>query len=509
MGNLEVRWFLSVRIRKINQSTVRITGEPAELMDIQDHFTFDLANAKYRSSDRKWDGKVRVFLAAKESIGAGLVPRIAKFLGSLEHEVSIDKNVLEMFQQPEYNEDKLNKFLDSLDLRDEHGNELELRLHQIEPIHAVAKSGRMTILSPTSSGKSLIIYCLCRWILHNFPKSRILLIVPTIMLVEQMKIDFITYASHDSDFNAESKIHGIYAGKEKDLNTNIVISTWQSLVNLDASWFESFETLIIDECHGAKGNSIQNICYKLTNASRRIGFTGTIGNESETDPLLIECALGPIRKFVTTKQLMDKGIVALLKIRCLILRHSQEDTRELPGETFDEERVFIISSEKRNRWLSGLIRALPGNTLVLFTNKEHGRLLYEAGLKVLGDRRVFLRTGDNSIQSRLEIKPYIENELGVVVYASTGILSTGVSWRNVDHIVFASSFKKKIKVLQSIGRGLRLSKRKTKVGLWDISDDLNHHQKKLKRNYSMKHLLDRLSIYESEQFDYKMEKHDL
>jgi superfamily II DNA or RNA helicase len=515
VGNVEVGCQLSLRISKVDETKVRISGENAELMDLQDYFTFDDPAARFspKFKHKIWNGKIKLFVANRESLGAGLVPKAIKFLRSVDHDVTVDPAVTEMYKRPEYNEIKLTEFIDSLDVRDENGEELEAFDHQLEPIHQIAKSGRMTLLSPTSSGKSLIIYYLSRWFLHKFPTSRILIIVPTVMLVEQMAGDFATYSAQDPTFQAEAEVHKIYSGQDKRVAARIIVSTWQSLVDLKAGWFEHFETVMIDECHLAAGKSIQSICSRLTNATKRIGFTGTIGNESKTNPLIIESALGPIRKFVTTKQLMDKGIVALLKIRCMVLRHPADDLQLLPGNTYNEERVFINHSARRTRWISGLIRALPGNTLVLFTNKDHGRNLHEEGLKAMADldRRIFLRTGDDSMESRLEVKPYVETELGVVVYATYGILSTGVSWRNIDHIVFAGPTKGKIRVLQSIGRGLRISGRKWKVGLWDLSDDLLYHREKKpkKKNHGIRHLITRVMIYEEEQFDYRMEKHDI
>jgi len=169
---------------------------------------------------------------------------------------------------------------------------------------------------------------------------------------------------------------------------------------------------------------------------------------------------------------------------------------------------FIVRHEKRNNFITNLALDLDGNSLVLFQYVEkHGKPLYDLiKNKAHSKRKVFYVSGETGVDVREEIRRITEGEKNAIIVASLGTFSTGINIRNLHNIIFASPSKSQIKILQSIGRGLRRSEDGRTTRLYDLADDLSW---KARKNYTLTHAGERIKIYTREKFNYKIYEIDL
>jgi superfamily II DNA or RNA helicase len=289
------------------------------------------------------------------------------------------------------------------------------------------------------------------------------------------------------------------AGAEKDIHKQIVISTWQSIYKLPKQWFDQFDSVFFDECHQAKAESINFIGQKLTKAWFRIGTTGTL-DQAQAHRLSIEGILGPAIQFIQTKGLMNKGLLAKLGIDCLLLKYTEEEKQFIKKQRYADEIKWIVTNDKRNEFIKELALRTKGNTLILFNYVEtHGKplasLLEAAGT----NRKVYLIHGKTDADAREYIRKIIDTEKDAILVASFGTTSAGINIVNLDNIIFASPTKSVIRLLQSIGRGLRVSEKKKTLKVYDIVDDLCW---KSHKNHVYRHFEERVKIYKKEKFDY-------
>jgi superfamily II DNA or RNA helicase len=241
------------------------------------------------------------------------------------------------------------------------------------------------------------------------------------------------------------------------------------------------------------------LMQKLTDCEYRIGTTGTLDG-TQTHKLVIEGLFGPVIKIATTSSLMEKDLLSKLKIDCILLKYPQELRKEIARAKYHDELNWLVGYEPRNDFICNLTTNLKGNTLVLFQLVEkHGKKLYEQLKGSLEDRKVFFVYGDTDVEVREDIRQITEKEENAIIVASYGTFSTGISIKRLHNIVFASPSKSRIRILQSIGRQLRKSEFKTIAKLYDIGDDL--HWKSWK-NHTLRHFVERIKIYRSENFDH-------
>jgi superfamily II DNA or RNA helicase len=323
-----------------------------------------------------------------------------------------------------------------------------------------------------------------------------LIIVPTTTLVHQMYSDFEEYG-----FNSEKYCHKIFSGKDKNTDKPVVITTWQSIYKLRKDWFKKFDVVIGDEAHLFKAKSLTSILEKMEDTEYRFGFTGTLDG-TQTHKLVLEGLFGPAQKVISTKELMDSGTLADFKIKILALKYHDEIRKIVSKMDYQAEMDFLVSHEGRNKFIKNLALSLNGNTLLLFQYVDkHGRILEEMIKEEAGDRKVFFIHGGVKGEERDDIRGIVEKENNAIIVASYGTFSTGVNIKNLHSIIFASPSKSKIRNLQSIGRGLRKSDTKDSATLYDIADDLSW---KSTSNFTLKHLMERVKIYDEEKFDYKL-----
>ena len=364
------------------------------------------------------------------------------------------------------------------------------RDYQVQGVFDALKYNRKLIISPTGSGKSLMIYAVARY--HVGRKRRILLVVPTTSLVEQMFKDF-----QDYGWDVEKYCHKVYAGRKKSTQQRVTISTWQSIYNMDKQWFSQFDVIIGDEAHQFKSKSLIGIMSKLKDTKYRYGFTGTLSG-SQTHKWVLEGLFGPSYKVTQTSDLQKKGQLAKLDIRIILLKHPA-----IPFDDYREEMNYIIEHDKRNLFIKNLTLSLKGNSLVLFSRVEsHGEPLYNL-INEGNDRKVFYVHGGVDSEEREEVRSIVDREADAIIVASYGTFSTGINIKNLHNVIFASPSKSRIRNLQSIGRVLRKGKNKNRAMLYDIADDISV---KSKKNYTLNHLIERVKIYNEENFNYEIRK---
>ena len=471
--------------------------------EISDRFTFEVPDAKHTPAYkwRQWDGKIRLLNIKNGNLPYGLHSKVKAFADENEYELEYLHPDLDTLT--DFSEDEAKKFYRYLNLHSQ-GKPIEVREHQHQPILQAIRNRRLLLLSPTSSGKSLVAYCLMRYYLAK-TKGKFLLVVPTTALVEQMYSDFQDYSSANG-WAVEHNCHRIYSGKDKNppLGKRVIITTWQSIFKMPSNYFEPFEAIFGDEAHLYTSKSLNNIMDSLVNCRFRVGATGTV-QDSKTNVMQLEGMFGKLYTAISTKELMDKKMVAELTIKCLVLKYPEPVCKAIKKYRYEDEIEWIVTNEDRNRFIRNLVLSLKGNTLVLFQfTDKHGKPLFSMiQEKCESGRKVFYVDKDVKTTVRNNIRGITENETDAIIVASFGTFSTGVNIRNIDNVIFASFTKSKIRVLQSIGRGLRLSDRKTKVTMYDIIDDLQH---KSKENFAIIHARERVRYYNTEKFRVKSYK---
>lgn len=281
----------------------------------------------------------------------------------------------------------------------------------------------------------------------------------------------------------------------------IIISTWQSLYKQPGDWFNQFDVLFGDEAHSFGAKSLVNMVEKMVKVSYRIGTSGTPGNKA-VHSLVLAGLFGPIYDVTTSNQLMKDKHIAKLKIKCLVLKYSDEVAKAMKSADYKTEIAFITSNTRRNSFIANLAVSCKGNTLVLFNLIEkHGKPLHKLILEKAGDRKVFFIYGKTPIEVREAARGLIGNENDAIILASFGVFSTGVNVPSIENIIFASPTKSKIRNLQSIGRGLRLDANKEFCTLFDIADNMKW---KSHVNFGIKHLESRCETYAQEKFDFRI-----
>ena len=477
-------------MEKDTEVFVRLICEPHVKMELNHYFRFRPNGYQFMPMFRrkKWDGYVYLFNMDSNKIYYGLISEITRFAKDREYKL-IDNtgDILEPISNEEYF-----KFLTSFPC------EYKLRDYQSLAVRHSIDKKRCVLLSPTASGKSLIIYYLLR---YYFPEKA-LVIVPTLSLVSQMYSDFEAYAKADDSFNVEQLVHKIFGGQEKESDKPIIISTWQSLYELHKGFFSDFRLVIGDEAHLYKARSLTKILKNLENAPYRIGTTGTL-DEVEVHKLILEGLFGATKRVTTTKELIKNKTLSSISIKCLVLKYPKEECAVVSKLNYQEEIDFLVSHPERNKYICNLVNSLKGNSLVLFQLIEkHGNILHSILEEIVdSSRKIFFVYGGTDADSREKVRELVEKEKDAIICASYGVYSTGINIRNLHNIVFASPSKSRIRNLQSIGRGLRKSETKDSASLYDISDDLSYKDRK---NYTLNHFVERIKIYSSEQFPYRM-----
>jgi len=500
-------------VKKKNEVFLQVICEPGTARELSDFFCFFVPNYKFTPAykNKIWDGKIRLYNQLTKELYAGLLPYIKEFAEVRQLDIEYENS--DYYGMPEVTEyidrDALEEFIKTLNLHSK-DKAIAPRDYQVNAIMHASERNRALLLSPTASGKSLIIYILTRLYLDSDPKQKALIIVPTTSLVEQMTSDFLDYSSYDDTFGVDD-VHKIYSGKEKITTAKVVITTWQSIYKMQSPWFEQFGFVVGDEAHTFKAKSLTSILEKMRDCKYRFGTTGTLDG-TQTHRLVLEGLFGQVFKVTTTRELIDSKALADLKVTVLLLKYSEAVRKSLNKVKYNEELDYIIGNVARNRFIRNLAMSQDGNTLVLFQFVEkHGIPIYDSIKNKVesipgSQRKVFFVSGGTDVDTRENIRAITEKESDAIIVASSGTFSTGINIRNLHNIVFASPSKSQIKILQSIGRGLRKSDNDASTKVFDLADDLHW---KTRKNYTLEHAAERIKIYTKEKFDYKIIEVDI
>lgn len=476
-----------ITLYKPDHAWLYLDTERSIEVELQDTFSFFVPNYKFMPKYKygMWDGKIKLYDLGKKRISAGLFHNVVKFASERDYSIDVHEDSLAFIH---------NKHMYDLDipLTDDKGNHIKPRDYQLSGVNHIIQNHRGIVISPTGSGKSLMIYMLFRY----FEDKKMLLIVPTTSLVEQMYKDFQDYSQKDDTINVIDEAHRIYSGHEKIADKRLVISTWQSIHKLPKSWFSKFEMVIGDEAHTFRANSLQTIMNNCVHAGIRAGTTGTLDG-SLTNELVLTGLFGPKFVATTTKTLMDRNDLAKMTIEVIELKHEK-----ISKIKYHDELAHLTADKKRTKFVSKLALQQKSNCLVLFNYIAHGKEIFEK-IKELNtdkDRQIYFIAGEISTEEREKIRHDMENHKNAILVASLGTFSTGINIKNLHNIIFASPTKSQIRVLQSLGRGLRKFK-DFKLKVYDIIDDYSGTRKD--KNYAYKHGIQRLKIYAKERFNIK------
>lgn len=473
-------------VSKQNESFIQCSCSESISQELSDYFSFFIPGHEFTPLFKagRWDGKVRLWDRRYSHLPYGLYPHLQKFAADRQYSLQFDDAVL---LTSNFSIAEAQVFADSLKLP------VEPHDYQIEAFAKAIRNRRILIVSPTASGKSLIMYLIVRYLHMNHIKG--IIIVGTTSLVEQLFGDF-----RDYGWDVDKFVHRMYAGKEKKADHFLTVSTWQSLKNFDPTYLKQFDFVIGDEAHQHKAKELSTILANLSNADVRVGTTGTLDG-TKTNRLVLEGHFGPVFAPVTTKELMDSGRLAQLQIKCLILKYPTVVCQSLRKSTYQEEYNAVVSYLPRAKFVRNLALSLTGNTLVLFQLvMKHGQPMYE-GIRdgATKGRPVFFVHGGVETMDREEVRRITEESSNAIIVASYGTFSTGINIKNLHNVIFAAPSKSRIRNLQSIGRGLRKAEGKTHVTLFDIVDDLRI---KKHTNFLLHHFKHRAELYHSEKFTF-------
>lgn len=486
-----------ITIEKANQVHIRVYSELSIEQELSDFFTFEVPGYKFMPAYKAglFDGKIRLYDIRRKTLYAGLLKYVLDFAKNNNYHVNFLNDVT---TSTSVSMEEVKTYAEWLNLHGR-GKPIQIRDYQLEAVHHAITKDRTLLLSPTASGKSLIIYSTMRW--HLEENRKCILIVPTVSLVEQMYSDFQDYSSNNG-WKVERHCQKLYSGFSRDFKADVLITTWQSIYKQPKAWFDQFDVVFGDEAHQFKAKSLGTVMEKMTNVRYRIGTTGTIDNK-KVHKLVLEGIFGPVHRVITTKELMETGQVSNLKIKCLLLKYDDTIRQMMKKATYQKEMDFIVTYEPRNKFIRNLALACEGNTLVLYQFVEkHGSVLYDMiKAKAKDGRKVIFIHGGTDVEVRESARVMAENETNAIIIASFGVFSTGVNIPSIENVIFASPSKSKIRNLQSIGRGLRLKEGKTFCNLFDISDDMS---KGKSRNHTLNHMAERIKIYSEEKFNFKI-----
>lgn len=501
-----------VFIQKLDETYIQVWSDDDGVeREIHENFTFEVKGYQHMPAYKtgRWDGKIRLYNISTKRLYVGLKDEVFFFVSSLGYDVEFLETSEDQFYK--INSQHVLDYLSQISLSNSDGEVLSLRNYQTDAIVHALTSQRTILLSATSSGKSLQIYCIIRYLLDTYEDFKVMLIVPSKGLVEQMYSDFSDYSKNDA-WKASDYCQKVSGDYSKAITMPVVITTWQSQQKGTKAHFNQFKAILVDEAHEAAAASLTGIMEQANEVVFKIGATGTL-KDCKMNTLALTGLFGKPYTVITARDMIDSGAASELKIKCLILDHPEEIKKTfssmLKKKTFDyqTEIDYIVTSDSRNKFIANLANDLKGNTLVLFNLVEkQGKIIKEI-LKEKTEKNIYYIDGSVSAKKREEYRnKIVDEESNCILLASYGTTSRGYSVSNIDNIIFASPTKSKVRNLQSIGRGLRLSEGKSHCTLFDIADDfttVTKSGKTSKQNFTLRHFLDRISLYTQEQFSYK------
>jgi superfamily II DNA or RNA helicase len=451
----------------------------------------------------------KCFFNANKYLPAGLWKRLMD-LRSKKWDVKIEN--LSEYVRTKLTFEHFCNYISALDLA------VEPYPYQIEAAYRAYKYQISKIAVDTGGGKSLIQYMISRFLLECIlpADKKVLLVVPAVMLCSQMERDFYDYQL--DDYISVDKVHG---GSKRNKSGNVVVANIDSVVNYDSDFFEQFGAVLFDEAHKMGTSKQYAEVIHLCNMNQIIQITGLSGtfHTGGIDCLKQDAYLGPTVITVPACEMMAMGTVAKLKIRILNINYdldisngyynfdgiATERTRNLA------EINYVKSLPNRIKLISDVIDTISGNQVLLFTSKSYLRT-FAAYLRQYSSKKIYEIHGDIPSDVRIQHQLEVEQLSDAIILATYGTLSTGVSIKSVMHLHFINSCKSFIRVVQSIGRSIRLHKDKDFATVWDWVDIFRRSSDNLpgpRTNISARHSGTRKKIYNDRKYEYSIKSIDL
>jgi superfamily II DNA or RNA helicase len=473
---------------------VRIDTEDWDyLRAVKEHFSHYVEGYRYMPLYKtgQWDGRVSLFNAVDRTIPYGLTLELIKFhkreWSHVPYSLSVQVKKLFNGSSGEYKKDLIWEPYD----------------YQNDCISACLKTSKGIIRSATASGKSLMISYVQKTLLEQKLAKHGIIIVPSIGLVTQFYEDM-------QDYGINMDLVGRVGDEWRDWGKPITISTWQSLSNA-TEHLDYMDSVIVDEVHGAKAKVLGELLKQTPQAKWRFGFTGTMPH----DPL--ECKqvmmyLGPILREYGSVELAKLGYVA----KCLIKMVRVDYEKQPPSKsTYNEVKDIVFNNPYRMGLIRNIIKESDGSVLLLVGKVEDEGEVLKQVLKnapELAEYEVEFLSGKNKAADREAWRKYMDTKNNVLLIATYGIFQQGINIKSLRNLILASPFKSKVRVLQSIGRALRLhADKKNGALVWDICDSvkfLNKHSDTRLKHYSIEgfdvqeyFLYEGSDVYENALFD--------
>lgn len=474
-------------IKLLDEVNAVIIGlQPSEYEVLSDQFAIPHPNRYWnpRYKARVWDGNVR-FLSKNGKVSIHLLSEVVPILYDLGYKVTfIDKRDNISIKVPIIDKDYL------IDYGIELGN------HQVKAINVLTQNNGGMIRGGTGAGKTI-----CCWVLHDLYythcKFETLIVVPTKDLVYQTLDEFKKFSSDV----------GMWSDGKQDTEHPVVVSTWQTLMNQPA-FVGQYKVIIMDECHGGKEftsqtNKILNDYGK--NCYIKIGMTGTFPKDP-CDMRSLTAAMGEILYEIPAKDLMNKGWLATMNLTMLCLNedfrkeHEEYNNKldssekkisytEFKKTLFPEythETSFLVKNQARNEVIAAFVESkvnLSGNGVVLVNSVSHGKVLE----KLIPNSKFIY--GEDKTKVRKEAFKLFSTENAVIMITTYKLAAVGLNIKRIFNIFMVDAGKSFIRVIQTIGRGMRKDHDKSHVNVFDIYGNINH---------TARHATQRVSYYAEE-----------
>jgi superfamily II DNA or RNA helicase len=500
-----------VKITKIDESYVKVHCNDDIALNLALAFStmakgyeFD---QKYRSGI--WDGRIYQYNYTNDTIPLGLTFKLSKYLKhTLNIDVTIDESIFvkaDLFSD-EYITDFIKNTIGH--------TQYDPYDYQLQAIREIIYHRRLTIVCATGSGKSFIMFVAVCMILYHYTFIKtILVITPNVGLVNQLISDFDEYSRHSDNTFSKAFICN-YRDKKPNTTNPIHVTNYQQICKRPTSFFNKFDMVMADECHNVSNNEVKNFAKCSLNSINAVFKIGLCGKMSEDKTLRLNCEgiFGPIKTIREAYELIQSGQLSKFKAIAITLKYSEDRRHEFyrwindksvpANKKYQMETEFLNAQNDRRQFICKLAVTRKHNTLILVTRRPtSGNLIYEE-LKKMTDKTVFYVHGGIKAEEREKIRKYANLHNNIIIVATMRTFSIGINIKNLHNIILAESIKGEIQLIQLIGRELRLHKSKDIAILYDISDDLrlsSNHQ----YNYSLRHLISRISIYDNDKLDYE------
>lgn len=450
---------------------------------LREHFSIANSGALHQKKWNKYIPLRKYAITPSGKFKIGLYSEIRKFIADNQwvSTIEVDNNL---------NDAVFPKISDDYEENLSYSN----RDFQKESVISALKIGRGIIQVGTGGGKTLIMASLIENIIRINPKAKILVIVPDTGLVSQ------TAAAFD-EYKVPYSVSKWTGSDELDISSSVIIANSQIILSRiqDNSWIEYVDCLLVDEVHGLKeGNKISKVVFSIK-TNNKFGFTGTVPNDNISRWNVIGL-IGPVIYKKTGAQLRDEKYISPVEARVIEIEYKNKPEKvdsDHPTAQYHAELEFLYNNSYRNSVIQSISTNFNDNILILVNHIPHGEGLYELLSNKLKDKQVFFIRGDVAVEDREKIQNIMEKSNNVVCIAISKIFAVGISINNIHMIVFGAGGKSFIRTIQSIGRGVRLHDRKSKLFVVDIADQLK---------YGREHSSKRKEIYYQEEIPFSVKR---